>query len=273
MAKVTVSSTPRIKEVPLSKITLDKALQPRMALTADAVVEYADAMLEGTKLPPCVVVWDGDTHWLCDGFHRVTAAQRLKWKTIACEVVDGTRNDAMWMAAAANQKHGVRRTNGDKRRAVLLALACNPSASNSEIARHCAVAAEMVRKRRLQTEAVDELGAVAEQAVADAIADGVVDANDGVTGQMMAAEAAIKAVMQQLDTAVAAVSVLLKTPHAAFVSEQRVLTDLRNAKTALRQALPHEVCPVCGGTGCETCRMTGWVTKQQWDLIPPAQRG
>jgi hypothetical protein len=52
-----------------------------------------------------------------------------------------------------------------------------------------------------------------------------------------------------------------------------VLTDLKNAKTALRQSLPHEVCPLCGGDGCETCRMTGWVTKQQWDLIPAEQKG
>lgn len=273
MAKTKDGASKRIKDVPLAKITMDKALQPRTALTAEAVAEYAEAMQEGAEMPPCVVVWDGTTNWLCDGFHRVSAAQRLKWKSIACEVVEGTRDHAMWLAAAANLKHGVRRTNSDKRRAVLMALACNPDASNRDIGSHCAVSGEMVRLCRQQAEAVHELDTVAEEAVADAIADGVVEEGDTATARMLAAESAIKNAIVAVDGANATVNALLQTEHAAFVAQQRVLTDLKNAKTALKQALPHEVCPLCGGDGCETCRMTGWVTKQQWDLIPAEQKG
>ena len=273
MAKKKDGATQRIKEVPLAKITMDKALQPRTALTTEAVAEYAEAMLEGAEMPPCVVVWDGETHWLCDGFHRVSAAMRLKWKTIKCEIVDGTRDNAMWLAAAANLKHGVRRTNSDKRRAVLMALACNPDASNRDIGAHCAVSGEMVRGCRQQAEAVHELDTQAEAAVADAISDGVVEEGDEVTSRMLAAETEIKNAISSIDGATATVNALLQTEHAAFVAQQRVLTDLRNAKTALKQSMPHEVCPLCGGDGCETCRMTGWVTKQQWDLIPAEQKG
>lgn len=264
----------RIKEVPIKQITMDKALQPRTALTAEAVTEYAEAMQEGAAMPPCLVVWDSQTYWLCDGFHRVTAAKELKFKSIACEVVEGTRNDAMWLAAAANLKHGVRRTNLDKRRAVQMALMCKPDSSLREVAEHCAVTHEFVRSVKAQAEAVNELNAEAQEAVAEAIEDGVIDGEDGsADARMVASEAAIKSTIAVVDEATAAVNALMLTEHAAFVAQQRVLTDLKNAKTALRQALPHEVCPVCSGDGCETCRMTGWVTKQQWDLIPAEQKG
>jgi hypothetical protein len=269
----------RIKEVPIKQITMDKALQPRTALTAEAVKEYAEAMQDGAVMPPCQVVFDatcpsGQTYWLCDGFHRVTAAMELKFKSIACEVIEGTRDDAMWLAAAANLKHGVRRTNFDKRRAVQMALMCKPDSSLREVAEHCAVTHEFVRSVKSQAEAVNELNAEAQEAVADAIEDGVIDGeDDSVSARMVAAEAAVKSTMKAVDEATAAVNALMLTEHAAFVSQQRVLTDLKNAKTALRQSLPHEVCPLCGGEGCETCRMTGWVTKQQWDLIPADQKG
>lgn len=273
MAKRKDADAQRIKEVPLSKITMDKALQPRMALTSEAVSEYAEAMQDGAELPPCVVVWDGTTHWLCDGFHRVNAALRLKWKTIRCEITEGTRDDAMWLAAAANLKHGVRRTNADKQRAVQMALLCKPEASLRDIGLHCAVSQEMVRAHKQRAERVDEINKQAEAAIADAVADEVVEDDSSLDARMIAAEGAIKAVMESINAATESVNALMLTEHAAFVAQQRVLTDLKNAKTALKQALPHEACPVCQGDGCETCRMVGWVTKQQWDLIPAEQKG
>ena len=273
MAKKADTEMQRIKEVPIAKIKMDKALQPRAAMTADAVAEYAEAMQDGAEMPPCIVVWDTKAYWLCDGFHRVTAAQSLKWKSIKCEVIEGSREDAMWLAAAANLKHGVRRSNNDKRRAVLMALACNTEASNRDIGKHCAVSGEMVRLCRQQADAVDELEAEASATVSDAVADGAVDEGDALTQRMMAAESAIKSAMSSVDDAIAAVNVVVQTEHGAFIPKQRVATDLKNAKTALKQSLPHEACPLCIGEGCETCRMTGWVTKQQWDLIPAEQKG
>ena len=273
MAKRKDADAQRIKEVPLGKITMDKALQPRMALTNEAVSEYAEAMQDGAELPPCVVVWDGTTHWLCDGFHRVNAALRLKWKSIRCEITEGTRDDAMWLAAAANLKHGVRRTNADKQRAVQMALLCKPEASLRDIGLHCAVSQEMVRAYKQRAERVDEINKQAEAAIADAVADEIVEDDSSLDARMIAAEGAIKAVMESINAATESVNALMLTEHAAFVAQQRVLTDLKNAKTALKQALPHEVCPVCQGDGCETCRMVGWVTKQKWDLIPAEQKG
>jgi hypothetical protein len=69
------------------------------------------------------VFYDGAEYWLADGFHRVHAAQKLRRLTIAADVRQGTRRDAVLLSARANAEHGLRRTNEDKRRAVLTLLA------------------------------------------------------------------------------------------------------------------------------------------------------
>lgn len=267
------TDAPTIKKIPLSKITMDKELQPRQALTAEAVEEYAEAITDGASLPPCIIVSDGKTNWLCDGFHRVNAAKKVGLKEIQCEVREGTRQDAMWIAAAANLRHGVRRTNSDKRRAVAMAIAVRPDASLRDIAEHCAVTHEMVRTVKSQIDAVEEVEQTAVEAVEEAIADEAMVETDSVAQSMIAAEAAIMSAVGAVDAAIKKVDALTQTDHAEFVNKQSVVNDLKNAKSALKQSMPHERCPVCGGDGCDTCRKCGWVSKKQWDLIPKTQRG
>ena len=55
----------------------------------------------------------------------------------------GSRQDAAWAACAANQTHGLRRTNADKRKAVTLALKRHPEMSDQAIADHCGVSRNM----------------------------------------------------------------------------------------------------------------------------------
>jgi uncharacterized ParB-like nuclease family protein len=71
------TDAPEQVKLALSKIKLDKDLQPRQSLTQEAVAEYAESMTEGAQLPPCVVVYDGKSYWCCDGFHRIAAAKRI----------------------------------------------------------------------------------------------------------------------------------------------------------------------------------------------------
>ena len=62
----------------------------------------------------------------------------------------GTRSDAQWFSYGVNQRHGLRRTNEDKVRAVKAALT-HPRGerlSNCEIAAHCGVDEKTVRKYR-----------------------------------------------------------------------------------------------------------------------------
>lgn len=112
--------------------------------------EYADAINGGDVLPPVVVFFDGVDHWLADGFHRCHAALRLGRDEIPVVVQTGTRRDAVLFSAGANREHGLRRTNDDKRKAVVTLLndAEWSKWSNSEIARRCGVSHQFVNDQR-----------------------------------------------------------------------------------------------------------------------------
>ena len=264
---------PKVQQLKVKDITLDRDMQPRLAITQEAVDEYRDRMEEGEAFPPIAVVKDGSTLYCVDGWHRVMAAKALKAKAIAAVVTVGTRMDAIWIAAQANLRHGVRRTNADKRRAVALALLARPDASFADIAAHCAVTREMVRQHSAQAEEAARLDQAIDAQVdeAMAIADDIGEVSE-VDRVMMQAEAAIAVAVDAVNAAMAAAERIAGTPHGIYVNAQSVAADLKNARTALKQSMPYRICPVCNGDGCDTCRSSGWVSKRQWDLIPAAQR-
>ena len=47
--------------------------QPRADIDEDLVNEYAAALESGENLPDIVVFYDGESHWLADGYHRLRA--------------------------------------------------------------------------------------------------------------------------------------------------------------------------------------------------------
>lgn len=106
----------------LSLIRRDGGTQPRAALDPATVESYAEAARAGAEFPPVIVFYDGTDHWLADGFHRVAAHERAEFEEIIAEIRPGTRRDAVLYACGANATHGLRRSNEDKRRAVLLLL-------------------------------------------------------------------------------------------------------------------------------------------------------
>lgn len=109
--------------IALEALTVDPGLQTRAAMNDATVAEYAEALLAGEVLPAVVVFRDGEGIWLADGFHRVAAAKHAGLADIEAVVHDGGRREAMLHAVGANARHGLRRTNADKRRAVELLLA------------------------------------------------------------------------------------------------------------------------------------------------------
>lgn len=110
------------KPLKLAKIVTDAGTQSRVSINEDTVAEYSAAMLDGAKFPAVVVFHDGSQHFLADGFHRVMAANRAGLKDILADVKTGTRLDALEYSLRANQSHGLRRSNADKRFAVWMAL-------------------------------------------------------------------------------------------------------------------------------------------------------
>ena len=145
--------------IAISKIVRDGATQSRAALNEEAIEEYAAAMRDGAQFPPIFCVYDGERYFLYDGFHRVEAANRAGLKKIDANVLPGTLADAQWSSYAMNANHGLRRTNEDKRRAIIAALKHPNGAGKSdrEIGRHVGVDHKTVANLRQQLEATGEI--------------------------------------------------------------------------------------------------------------------
>lgn len=152
MAKVESSV---IVGVHLSEI--DEQLRPasemRVALDQEAIQEYADKF---DMLPPVKLVWDNQAkvHWLADGCHTVHAAKHLDLSEVKAILINGTYLDAFKIASRANDVHGVRVTNADKRHRVEVALR-NPKMlemSNAFIADICCVSHMTISRLRPESQ-------------------------------------------------------------------------------------------------------------------------
>ncbi len=149
------------EDIMLDAISLLGGMQPRVDIDMVVVDEYAAAMEAGAKFPPIVVFFDGKKHWLADGFHRWYAARKAKLDkfigreiTILCDVRKGTLEDARWFSYSVNATHGLRRSNDDKRKAVVSALRHPKGAkmSDRQIAEHVGVSNHFVAKHRQEME-------------------------------------------------------------------------------------------------------------------------
>jgi len=134
----------------IKDIRIDGGTQSRVELNNEVVAEYAAAIAAGDQFPPVTVFFDGKEYWLADGFHRYHAHRHAGAMEIDADVRNGTQRDAKLYSAGANEGHGLRRTNADKREAVELLLRDEEWSrwSDRAIARHCKVADTMVGDRR-----------------------------------------------------------------------------------------------------------------------------
>lgn len=142
MAKIeaTDGSSTQLR-LPLEAIRTDGDTQPREKLNRTVIGDYARAKKDGAAFPPVIVFHDGENYWLADGFHRTEADRKIGAADVVCEVRPGSQRDAQLYSFGANAAHGLRRTNADKRRAVLAMLA-DPVWTlwtGAEVARACAV--------------------------------------------------------------------------------------------------------------------------------------
>lgn len=133
-----------IKFLSLSDIRIDGGTQPRYEIDSSLVSEYAEEMKKTepeSKFPPVIVFFDGAHYWLADGFHRYHAEKLIGSSGIQCDIREGTVRDAILYSVGANIEHGKRRTNEDKRKAVLTLLKDEiwKKWSDGEIARKCGV--------------------------------------------------------------------------------------------------------------------------------------
>ena len=143
-----------MKAINLAAIRLDGDTQSRAEINNDAVSDYVDAIKGGAEFPPIVVFFDGASYWLADGFHRYFGADHAGMTEIQAEVLHGTQQDAQLFSFSVNAAHGLRRTNADKRKAVMGALQHPVSGqwSDNKIAKHCGVSHPTVASVRASLE-------------------------------------------------------------------------------------------------------------------------
>lgn len=111
----------------LSSIVRDPSLQTRERLDEEWIAELSDLYRGNHEIAAIEVVFDGARYLLTDGWHRIEAQFRA-WgadAVIAVEIIDASTTDdplsiAKTRAAMGNREGGLRRTDGDKRKAVIL---------------------------------------------------------------------------------------------------------------------------------------------------------
>ncbi len=138
--------------VDLSLIEIDESVQSRTGFDQQTLDEYIEAWNKGDKFPPVELYFDGTTYWVGDGFHRIQSRleANIRGNKIEAIVHSGSKRDAILHSVGANAKHGLRRTNEDKRHAVEILLR-DPEWSqwsNREIARQADVSEFLVRSTR-----------------------------------------------------------------------------------------------------------------------------
>jgi hypothetical protein len=134
----------------LTEIKVDGGLQSRAEINNQVIAEYTEVIRNGGKMPPVTVFFDGTKYHLADGWHRYFAHKEAGFADIEADVKDGTRRDAILYSVGANDAHGLRRSNEDKRKAVMTLLDDMEWSewNDTEIAKVCGVSSMFVGKLR-----------------------------------------------------------------------------------------------------------------------------
>lgn len=132
--------------IELEAIVMDETTQCRVALKEKVIAEYSERMSAGDTFPPVDIFGTRDECWIGDGWHRIAAARRNGSTMIEANLYPGGRTEAVEFAGRANDRHGVRRTNADRRKAVEAIFALFPTLSNVQLATKCLVSEGLVRK-------------------------------------------------------------------------------------------------------------------------------
>ena len=140
----------KTKTIKIKDIVIDAGTQQREKINDEIVAEYSEAMKCGAQFPAVTVFFNGAEYYLVDGFHRYWAHKSADIENIEADVHEGTKRDARLFSAGVNNTHGIRLTNQDKRKAVLVLIEDEEWSewSDNKIAKHCKVTQPFVSKIR-----------------------------------------------------------------------------------------------------------------------------
>lgn len=282
------------KKFPIEDIVRDASCQSRAVGNPEVTDDYAAHLRAGGELPPVEVFLVGGVPYVTDGFHRLDAHIGVGTSFVRCVVVGtGTLAEAGWRATAANQAHGLRRTNADKRKAVRNALT-NPigaEQSSRVVAEHVGVSHELVASIRREIEARD----VSDSDTSAGKPNDSVKRRDSLGRMQPDTKPSPKPARPESRVELDAEPVWTPpTPKARPLDETPTATPREDCRTWLEAAdvlmaarlrckalLPAErfsrveaalraeerllrasvpvVCPECHGAGCQGCQRRGWV--------------
>lgn len=139
------------KTMNVNALRIDGGTQSRQEINQEVVADYAEQILAGAEFPAVTAFYDGVDYYLADGFHRYFAHKKAGKASISAEVINGTLRDAVLHSVGVNAIHGLRRTNADKRKAVMTLLDDLEwqDWSNNEIAKQCRVSGPFVASLRI----------------------------------------------------------------------------------------------------------------------------
>lgn len=291
------------KLIYLADIDLKNSPPVRAQLREDVVQEYAEYYKARVPMPLPHLFQSKHEKWylVADGLHRIHAQAKLGRKAVESEIHEGTFEDALKFALLANTRHGLRRSNEDKRQCIWSAITMFPAASNSQIAAMAAVDDHTVAAVRKEMETAGKV----EPAPVRTAADGkkrkaslsrksevekpqVVDNQGEVldeTGypipqqimQIWARKGEFMVPAKILGQAYEALDQVSKAgndPLWAGVHIQEICMIIQNAVNSIHLSAPYAVCPLCQGHPnvqpggvCRSCRGRGFVGRYIWNTI------
>ncbi len=290
------------KLIYLADIDLKNSPPVRAQLRDDVVSEYAEYYQAKVPMPlPHLFIEKGGKWYLvADGLHRIHAQAKLGRKAVEAEIHEGTFEDALKFALLANTRHGLRRSNEDKRQCIWSALSLFPTASNAQIAAMAAVDDHTVADVRKEMEAAGKV----EPAQVRTGADGKkrkaqprkseVEKPQTVDNQGEVLDETGYPIPQQIvqiwnrkgefrtpgnilneaDQYLEQVEKNGQDPLWAGVHIQEIRMIIQNAMDQLKLTAPYAVCVLCQGHPnvqpggvCRGCRGRGFVGRYIWNTI------
>jgi len=278
-----------LSQVPVEAIKIDGGTQQRVRLDDEYAEELAEVLNRDEHLPPVLVYYDGSDYWLADGFHRLLAHVIAEREVIECHIRKGTCRDAILASVEANHTHGLRRTNDDKRRAVLTLLRDEKWSqwSNAEIARRAGVSDYLVARIR------DEIGdkAPAKRKAKRGDTEYEIDTSgisetrsdepeqekdrfgqefpDEQTKDVLT-DVEVDDIIDDLRAMKRRIVAMANGPCGACMSAKELDIIISDAINHIKMGAPFAVCPhypACED-GCKVCRGRKWVSRSVWNALP-----
>ena len=274
------------KMMPLDLIRLSPKLQWR-PMEREKIDLYAELMQDGVIFPPIEVVFDGQDHWVWDGFHRVHSTAQTGGTEIMCNIQVSNFEQAVWLSYSSNGDHGIPRPKGSVKM-ILEDLLNNPKfakKSTKQIAMHvhCSQrSVQVVRQQITAPEPPAESGAsCAESAPTGSktptsppkVTHLIDEAGNPIPPELnenWLTRAVIQGRIKELDAIKNSVvnAVEKGGPQYALLPSGRFSSSLLKVRDLLETALPYAVCPYCKGDRCKKCNNFGFLNEFTWKAIP-----